>query len=297
MERGQLRVEANVSLRPTGTEAFGTRVEIKNMNSFRSVERAIASEIERQAAALDEGRAVVQETRGWDEDRGTTYRMRVKESSDDYRYFPEPDLPPLVLDPAWLAKIRARLPELPSARRGRYREVVGLSAYDAAVLVADPDASALFEAVLAADPVLDATAVATWVTGEYLGMRNRADVGAESLRVDAADLAHLVRQVADGAISRANAREVLALHVETGEPAAALIAAKGFHQISDSRALAGVVADVLAANPAAVADYRAGKVQAVGYLVGQVMKATRGQANAAMVQVAIRASLEGGGEA
>jgi aspartyl-tRNA(Asn)/glutamyl-tRNA(Gln) amidotransferase subunit B len=272
-------------------------VEIKNMNSFRSVERAIASEIERQAAALDEGRAVVQETRGWDEDRGTTYRMRVKESSDDYRYFPEPDLPPLVLDPAWLAKIRARLPELPSARRGRYREVVGLSAYDAAVLVADPDASALFEAVLAADPVLDATAVATWVTGEYLGMRNRADVGAESLRVDAADLAHLVRQVADGAISRANAREVLALHVETGEPAAALIAAKGFHQISDSRALAGVVADVLAANPAAVADYRAGKVQAVGYLVGQVMKATRGQANAAMVQVAIRASLEGGGEA
>jgi len=296
MERGQLRVEANVSLRPRGAETFGTRVEIKNMNSFRSVERAIASEIERQAAALDDGRAVVQETRGWDEDRGTTYRMRVKESSDDYRYFPEPDLPPLVLDPAWLAEIRAGLPELPSARRGRYREVLGLSAYDAAVLVADPGAAVLFEAVLAADPALDATAVATWVTGEYLGLRNRAEGGAESVRVDAADLAHLVGQVADGAISRANAREVLALHVETGDPAAALIAAKGFRQISDSAALAGVVAEVLAANPAAVADYRAGKIQAVGFLVGQVMKATRGQANAAMVQAAIRASLGGGGE-
>ena len=296
MERGQLRVEANVSLRPRGVEAFGTRVEIKNMNSFRSVERAIATEIERQAAALDAGEAVVQETRGWDEDRGTTYRMRVKESSDDYRYFPEPDLPPLVVEPAWLAEIRARLPELPSARRGRYREVLGLSAYDAAVLVADPDASALFEAVVAADPALDATSVATWVTGEYLGLRNRADVGAGPVRVDAADLAHLVGQVADGSISRANAREILALHVETGEPAAALIAAKGFHQISDATALAGVVAEVLAANPAAVADYRAGKVQAVGFLVGQVMKATRGQANATMVQAAIRASLDGGGE-
>ncbi|HEU0236935.1 MAG TPA: Asp-tRNA(Asn)/Glu-tRNA(Gln) amidotransferase subunit GatB [Candidatus Limnocylindrales bacterium] len=297
MERGQLRVEANVSLRPKGTEAYGTRVEIKNMNSFRSVERAIASEIERQAAALDEGRAVIQETRGWDEDRGTTYRMRVKESSDDYRYFPEPDLPPLVVDPAWLAEIRAGLPELPSSRRGRYREALGLSAYDAAVLVADPDASALFEAVLAADPALDATAVATWVTGEYLGLRNRIEAGAGPLRVEPADLAHLVREVADGAISRANAREVFALHVDTGEPAAALIAAKGFRQISDSAALAGIVGEVLTANPGAVADYRAGKVQAVGFLVGQVMKATRGQANAAMVQAAIRASLESGEEA
>ena len=141
MERGQLRVEANVSLRPRGTEPFGTRVEVKNMNSFRSVERAIEFEIERQAAALDAGEALRQETRGWSDDRGETYHMRIKETSDDYRYFPEPDLPPLHVDPAWLAALRASLPELPAARRTRYAETLGLSGYDAAVLVADPDAA------------------------------------------------------------------------------------------------------------------------------------------------------------
>ena len=294
MERGQLRVEANVSLRPRGREEFGTRVEIKNMNSFRSVERAIASEIERQAAALESGEGVVQETRGWDEDRGTTYRMRVKESSDDYRYFPEPDLPPLTIDPAWLEGIRAGLPELPASRRLRYRDTLGLSAYDAGVLVADPDATRLFEAVVATDASLEARAVATWVTGEYLGLRNRA---AGPVAVDAVELAHLVREVADGSISRANAREVLTLHADTGEPAAALIAAKGFRQISDASALEDAVRAALAGNPAAVADYRAGKVQAVGFLVGQVMKATRGQANAAVVGDLVRRMLDAGGEA
>ena len=174
MERGQMRVEANVSLRPRGSEPFGTRVEIKNMNSFRSVERAIAYEIERQAAVLDAGETLVQETRGWHEDRGETYRMRVKETSDDYRYFPEPDLPPLHLDPAWLDELRAGLPELPAARRERYQAVLGLSAYDAAVLVADPDALRLFEATLAADAGLDPKQVANWVTGEYLRLRNQA---------------------------------------------------------------------------------------------------------------------------
>ena len=290
MERGQLRVEANVSLRPRGRQEFGTRVEIKNMNSFRSVERAIASEIERQAAALDSGEGVVQETRGWDEDRGTTYRMRVKESSDDYRYFPEPDLPPLTINPAWLAAVRAGLTELPAARRVRYQDELGLSAYDAGVLVADPDATRLFEAVIAADASLEPRAVATWVTGEYLGLRNRTAAG--TVAVDAVELAHLVREVADGSISRANAREVLTLHVETGEPAAALIAAKGFRQISDASALEDAVRVALEGNPAAVADYRVGKVQAVGFLVGQVMKATRGQANAAVVGDLVRRMLD-----
>ena len=175
MERGQMRVEANVSLRPRGTEPFGTRVEVKNMNSFRAVERAIAFEIERQAAALDAGEPLLQETRGWSEERGETYRMRVKETSDDYRYFPEPDLPPLHLDAAWLAEVRAGLPELPAARRERYREGMGLSPYDAAVLVADPDATALFEATLAAMPALEPKPVANWVTGEYLRLRNAAE--------------------------------------------------------------------------------------------------------------------------
>ncbi len=292
MERGQLRVEANVSLRPRGDEAFGTRVEIKNMNSFRSVERAVASEIERQARALDGGEPIVQETRGWDENRGTTYRMRVKESSDDYRYFPEPDLPPLHLDAAWLDRLRADLPELPAARRLRYRDVQGLSAYDAGVIVADPDAATLFESVLAADPALDAKQVANWVTGEYLRLRNEAGI----VSVEPRELALVIRQVVDGALSRANAREVLADHIATGRATLDIVAARGFRQISDATALGSIVDEVLAANAAAVADYRAGKTQAVGFIVGQVMKATRGQANAALVGETVRRRLDARGE-
>ena len=218
MERGQMRVEANVSLRPRGTEPFGTRVEVKNMNSFRAVERAIAFEIERQAAALDAGEPLVQETRGWSEERGETYRMRVKETSDDYRYFPEPDLPPLHLDAAWLDRIRAGLPELPGARRARYRDALGLSPYDAAVLVADPDATALFEATHGRAPALEAKPVANWVTGEYLRLRNAAtDAGRRSPRRSSARSS---RPSAPGSISRAQGREVLEAHVESGETAA-----------------------------------------------------------------------------
>jgi len=289
MERGQLRVEANVSLRPRGTEPFGTRVEVKNMNSFRAVERAIAFEIERQAAALDAGEPVIQETRGWSEERGSTYRMRLKETSDDYRYFPEPDLPPLHLDPVWLDELRARLPELPSARRRRYETVVGLGAYDAAVLVADPDATALFEATLAADSALDPKPVANWVLGDYLRLRNAAS---ERPVVVPAELGAIVRAVTDGSISRAQGRQVLDEHVERGGRAADIIAAHGFHQITDDAALSVAIDQVMAANPAAVADYRAGKSQAVGFLVGQVMKATRGLANAALVQAAVRRRLD-----
>jgi aspartyl-tRNA(Asn)/glutamyl-tRNA(Gln) amidotransferase subunit B len=289
MERGQMRVEANVSLRPRGSEAYGTRVEVKNMNSFRAVERAIAFEIERQAAALDAGEVLLQETRGWSEERGSTYRMRVKETSDDYRYFPEPDLPPLHLDGAWLTEVRAALPELPGARRARYREVIGLTAYDAAVLVADPDATALFEATLAADPSLEPKPVANWVTGEYLRLRNAA--GAPVV-VSAGEFAAIVDAVGTGSISRAQGREVLEAHVATGGGATTIIAERGFRQISDSVEVAAAVADVLAANPAAVADYHAGKAQSVGFLVGQVMKATGGHANAAVVKDAVRARLE-----
>jgi aspartyl-tRNA(Asn)/glutamyl-tRNA(Gln) amidotransferase subunit B len=291
MERGQLRVEANVSLRPRGTEPFGTRTEVKNMNSFRAVERAIEFEIERQAATLDAGHLLIQETRGWSEERGETYRMRIKETSDDYRYFPEPDLPPLHLDPAWLATIRAGLPELPAARRARYRDVLGLSPYDASVLVADPDAGRLFEDTLAADRTLEPKPVANWVTGEYLRIRNAAT---EPLAVSATELAAIVRGAIDGSITRAQGREVLAAHASSGASAASIIADRGFRQISDLDALGAAVELVLADNAAAVADYRAGKAQAVGFLVGQVMKATRGQANAALVQSAVRERLAAG---
>ena len=291
MERGQLRVEANVSIRERGAEAFGTRVEVKNMNSFRSVERAIAYEIERQAAALDAGETLHLETRGWSDDRGETYHMRSKETSDDYRYFPEPDLPPLHVDPAWLDELRGSMPELPGARRGRYTSMFGLSAYDAAVLVADPDAATLFESTLSQAGDLAPKAVANWVTGEYLRLRNAATADVP-VAVDAAELAALTRLVEDGAISRANAKEVLAEHAAGGGAVAAIVERRGFRQISDIDAVGAAVDEVLAANPAAVADFRAGKLQAVGFLVGQVMKATRGQANAAVVQQAIRERLQ-----
>jgi aspartyl-tRNA(Asn)/glutamyl-tRNA(Gln) amidotransferase subunit B len=290
MERGQMRVEANVSLRHRGTEPFGTRVEIKNMNSFRSVEHAVAFEIERQAALLDAGKALSMETRGWSDDLGETYRMRGKETSEDYRYFPEPDLPPLRVDPAWLAGIRAGLPELPGARRERYERSLGLSAYDAALLAADPDAAALLEATLAADAALEPKPVANWVTGEYLRLRN---AGAMAEPVAPPELAALVRLVADGEISRASGKDVLQAHVETGGSVASIVEQRGLRQISDADALGRIVDEVLAANPAAVADVRAGKGQAVGFLVGQVMRATRGQANAAVARAALEARLGG----
>jgi len=289
MERGQMRVEANVSLRRVGTEAFGTRVEVKNMNSFRSVEHAIAFEIERQAVELDAGRPLSMETRGWADDRAETYRMRGKETSDDYRYFPEPDLPPLRVDPAWLESIRAGLAELPATRRARYQERLGLSAYDAAVLVADADAATLFEATLAADAGLDAKPVANWVTGDYLRVRNAA---AAAVVVDPGELADLVRRVGEGELSRASGREVLAAHIETGRAVREIVEAGGLRQISDAASLGSVIETVIAENPAAVADVRAGKAQAIGFLVGKVMQATRGQANAGVVQAALRARLE-----
>ncbi len=233
MERGQLRVEANVSLRPRGAEAYGTRIEVKNMNSFRAVERAIAFEIDRQAAAIDAGEPIVQETRGWSEERGSTYRMRVKETSDDYRYFPEPDLPPLHLSPAWLDGLRAGLPELPAARRARYRDDLGLSPYDAAVLVADPPPPGCSRRRSPPIRPLEPKPVANWVIGEYLRLRNAA--GPEGVAVQPAELAAIVGAVASGSISRAQGREVLEAHASSGEAAAAIIAARGFQQISRQR--------------------------------------------------------------
>jgi aspartyl-tRNA(Asn)/glutamyl-tRNA(Gln) amidotransferase subunit B len=291
MERGQMRVEANVSLRARGSMPFGTRVEVKNMNSFRSVERAIAYEIDRQAAALDADEQLAQETRGWSDDRGATYHMRSKETSDDYRYFPEPDLPPLHVDRAWLATLRADLPELPAARRRRFQADHGLSAYDASVLVADRDAGALFEAALAAEGSPAAKSVANWVTGEYLRLRNAAAADAP-VRVDPAELATLVGLVDDGSLSRSNAKEVLAEHATAGTPVASIVADRGFQQISDTDALGTAVDEVLAANPNAVADLRAGKTQVLGFLVGQVMKATKGQAAASVVQTIVRERLD-----
>jgi aspartyl-tRNA(Asn)/glutamyl-tRNA(Gln) amidotransferase subunit B len=287
MENGQMRVEANVSIRPVGREAFGTRIEVKNMNSMRAVERAIDHEIERQAAVIDAGGSIKMETRGWDEASQSTYHMRPKEEENDYRYFPEPDLPPLITSPEWLAEIKARLPELPATRRTRYMESLGLSSYDAGVLVNDAIASSVFEGVLHAEPTLPAKTVANWVTGEVLRL-----VKGAGGTLDVVQIAMLIRLASDGDISGTNAKEVLAEHLASGAAVAAIVEARGFRQISDAGALGSAVDKVLAANPAAVADYRAGTVAVVGFLVGQVMKATRGQANAAMVQAALRERLD-----
>jgi aspartyl-tRNA(Asn)/glutamyl-tRNA(Gln) amidotransferase subunit B len=232
---------------------------------------------------------LILETRGWSEERGATYRMRAKETSDDYRYFPEPDLPPLHLDPAWLVRLRSAMPELPAGRRARYQKEIGLSEYDASVLAADPDATALFEGARAANPSLAAKTVANWVTGEYLRLRNAAG---EAVRVDPVQFAAIIGAVEDRSISRTNAKQVLEAHIETGRPAAEIIVERGYRQISDTGAVADAVEAALAANPAAVADYRAGKDQAVGFLVGQVMKATRGQADAALVGTEVRRRLD-----
>ena len=290
MERGQMRVEANVSLRPRGSEPFGTRVEVKNMNSFRAVERAIDYEIARQAAALDAGEVLTQDTRGWDDGRQATYVMRSKEDSHDYRYFPEPDLPPLRVAPAWLDALRERLPELPAARRARYRDALGLSAYDAAVIVADPAMATAFEAIRAAGPDLPAKEVANLVTGDYgraakLEAR-RSPAGLVGL-AEGPQLADLLRRVVAGELSRANAKEVLAEHLAQGTAVGAIVEARGLRQISDAGSIGPLIDQVLAAHPEAVADHRAGK-PSMGFLVGQVMKASRGQANAALVQAALR---------
>jgi aspartyl-tRNA(Asn)/glutamyl-tRNA(Gln) amidotransferase subunit B len=307
MERGQMRVEANVSLRPRGTEPFGTRVEVKNMNSFRSVERAIAFEIERQAAALDAGETLRQQTRGWDDGRGVTYVMRDKEDSEDYRYFPEPDLPPLRTDPAWLDAIRAGLPELPASRRARYVAEMGLSAYDAGVLTAAREMADYFEAAVAAGaregaaPAASAKAISNWVTGELSRLLNEAaGTGRGHIAtcgIAPADLAALVALVEVGGVSGTNAKEALAAAFETGERPVAVVEARGLGRIADTASLDAEVDAVLAANPAAVADYRAGKAQAAGFLVGQVMKRTGGRADAAAVRGALEARLDAGAEA
>ena len=280
MEEGQMRVEANVSIRPVGTEPFGTRVEVKNMNSFRSVERAIAFEVERQTRALESGERLVQETRGWDDTRGETYTMRLKEESQDYRYFPEPDLPPLRTDPAWLATIRAALPELPAAKRERYRTDYGLSAYDASIITAS--ASAYFDAAVTDSSKPDPKQVASMLS--KIGLREQKSEPDLLARRSGNELAAVVAMRGRGEISSQNAEEVYAEHLRSGRPVAEIVSERGLSQMSDTGALGEAVDKVLAANPAAVADYNAGKTVVVKFLVGQVMKETRGQADAVVVQ-------------
>ena len=280
MEEGQMRVEANVSLREAGSSTLGTRIEVKNMNSFRAVERAIAYEVSRQTAALESGEGLTQETRGWDDVRGETYTMRLKEESEDYRYFPEPDLPPLRTDAAMLDQLRARMPELPQARRARYRGAFGLSAYDAAVITAA--GSDYFDRAMGAASALAPRRTAALFSKIALReLKTQPELLSER---DPAQLARVSQLAGSGDISSSNAEQVYERHLRTGEPVDAIVAELGLRQISDASALLEVVERVVAANPAAVADYRAGKTQAVKFLTGQAMRETRGQANPAVLQ-------------
>ncbi len=288
MEEGSLRCDANVSLRPTGTEAFGTKVEIKNMNSIRSLERAVTFEIERQGAALDAGDPIVQETRHWDEDAGSTASMRSKEEAFDYRYFPEPDIPAMEPDPAWVDEIRATIPELPRARRDRYVDSFGLRPEVARVLVADRGATVFFEGAVALGA--DAGAAANWVTQDVAALRNAAgDEGALTPR----HVADVVQLIAAGDVSNAGAKQALEASFASGEALEAAVDRLGLRQVSDTGALGALADAVLAEHPDVVQKFRDGKEGVIGFLVGQLMQKAAGAANPKVAQDLLRERLQG----
>ncbi len=291
MQEGSFRCDANVSVRPVGQAQFGTRAELKNLNSFRFVERAINYEIERQIALIEGGGTVVQETRLYDPAKHETRSMRGKEEANDYRYFPDPDLLPVAVDEALLIAMRAELPELPDARRARFQADYGLPAYDAAVLTASRELADYYEAVVAAVPG-EAKLAANWVMGDLAGALNKAGQEITESPVDAAALAQLVTRIADGTISGRGAKAVFeALWAGEGE-VDALIDSLGLRQISDTGALDAICAEVMAANPQQLAQYRAGKDKLLGFFVGQVMKATGGSANPQEVNRLLRTKLQ-----
>jgi aspartyl-tRNA(Asn)/glutamyl-tRNA(Gln) amidotransferase subunit B len=293
MEKGAMRCEVNLSLRPAGAQAFGTKVEIKNLNSFRSVRNAIAYEIERQTRRLEAGQPVAQVTMGWDETAGATREQRSKEEAHDYRYFPEPDLPPLELDPAWIAAVRAELPELPADKRDRFMAEYGLGAYDAGVLVEDRAVADYFERVArAGGDGMEPKLAANWVTGELFRLMNEAGADVSELKIAPEDLAALIAMVKAGTLNQPAAKQVFGAMWETGRPPADLVDELGLRQISDEAALADVAARVIADYPDAAASFRAGKETAMRFLVGQMMKATRGKANPQLAERLLREGLE-----
>jgi aspartyl-tRNA(Asn)/glutamyl-tRNA(Gln) amidotransferase subunit B len=287
MEEGSLRCDANVSLRAAGNAALGTKVEIKNMNSIRSLERALHYEIGRQAEALDKGEAIVQETRHWEEDSGATKSMRSKEEAFDYRYFPEPDIPPLEPNAGWIEEIRATLPELPRARRERYERQHGLKPDVARVLVADRGSTDLFERTVALGA--PTTPAANWITQDLAGLQNRA--GAAVSKITPEHLVDLIDLLERDAISGAGAKQALEEAFETGDPIEAIVERRGLEQVSDTGALGAIADEVIAENPDAVEQFRAGKDAIMGFLVGQVMKKSAGSANPKLAQQVLRERL------
>jgi aspartyl-tRNA(Asn)/glutamyl-tRNA(Gln) amidotransferase subunit B len=287
MEEGSLRCDCNVSVRHPG-EPYGTRCEIKNLNSIRYVMQAIEHEAGRQIGIIEEGGTIAQQTRLFDAARGITRPMRSKEEAHDYRYFPDPDLSPLVLDPQWVARLRAELPELPDAKKARFVSAYGLSPDDAGVLVAEKETAEFFERVAAGR---DPKAAANWVMGDLFGALNRLGVGIEASPVSAEQLGALLDLITDGTISGRLAKDVFAEMAASGADPGAIVQAKGLRQVTDSGAIEAAIDTVLAAQADKVAEYRAGRDKLYGFFVGQIMRATQGKANPALVNDLLKKKL------
>ncbi|MDP3670609.1 MAG: Asp-tRNA(Asn)/Glu-tRNA(Gln) amidotransferase subunit GatB [Telluria sp.] len=297
MQEGSFRCDVNVSVRPLGQQEFGTRCVIKNLNSFRFMEEAIHYEVRRQIELIEDGGKVQQATRLWDPDKKETRAMRTKEDAQDYRYFPDPDLPPLVISPEWIARIRSDMPELPAAMRTRFASDYALPEYDSLILTSTHEMAAYFEAVVAKAGKDNAKAAANWLMGDVASTLNREGVDIADAPVEASQLALLLKRIADGTISNKIAKEVFAAMWEAKSSdehiADAIIEHKGLKQISDSGALEAIVDQVLAANEKSVEQYRAGKEAAINALIGQAMKASKGKANPAQLTELLKNKLAG----
>ncbi|WP_265922501.1 Asp-tRNA(Asn)/Glu-tRNA(Gln) amidotransferase subunit GatB [Cupriavidus nantongensis] len=294
MQEGSFRCDANVSVRPLGQKEFGTRREIKNLNSFRFLQQAIEYEVQWQIAEIEDGRKIQQATVLFDPDTGETRAMRTKEDAHDYRYFPDPDLMPLEIDAGWIERVRGELPELPAAMQARFVSQYGLSAYDATMLTATKAYAAYFEAVVAGAGAASAKPAANWLMGDVASQLNREGIAIDAAPVTPAQLARLLARIADGTVSNNTAKKDVFPAMWAGEhggDADAIIAAKGLKQMSDSGELEKIIDDVLAANARSVEEFRAGKEKAFNALVGQAMKATKGKANPAQVNELLRKKL------
>jgi aspartyl-tRNA(Asn)/glutamyl-tRNA(Gln) amidotransferase subunit B len=285
MEKGVIRFEANVSVRAKGTTELGTRTEVKNLNSFRALERSIEYEIERQSKVIEAGGTVEQETLGWNEARGETYSQRSKEDAHDYRYFPEPDLPPLVVENSWIEAIRKDLPELPRVRHLRFIKDYGLSEYDAARLTEEKEVADYFESAVKSLPSnIPAKTVANWLLGDLFSLMNQANSTVSQLKVRPEALAELVQIASVGEINQSSAKELLTEMFASGKSAAEIVEARGLKQVSDESLISNLVKETLAENPKEVQSYKAGKVGVANFLFGQVMKKAAGKANPQVVR-------------
>jgi aspartyl-tRNA(Asn)/glutamyl-tRNA(Gln) amidotransferase subunit B len=293
MEEGSFRCDANISIRPSNSKKLLPKVEVKNLNSFKAVYQALEYEARRQTKVLEEGGELVQETRGWIEEAGITVTQRTKEYADDYRYFPEPDLPPLVLDRAWIEEIRARLPELPEARRDRFMTQYGLPLYDANIITSSKGMADYFENCVSLLDSSKAKMVSNWLLGDVSRLLNATNTEIENAKISPRHLAEMLGLVDNGTISGPAAKAVLEEMFRTGKGASEIITEKKLSQISDADEVREVVKQVMANNSGAVADYTSGKQQALTFIIGQVMKATRGRANPGVVRDIIREELGG----